>query len=52
MDGPTLREACGRYEEAHLRRKGREASTIADYKDNVERVFKDWLDVPLAELGR
>ncbi len=50
-DGPTLREAWQRYEEAHLRRKGRSAGTISGYHDHVHRVMKDWLDVPLAKLG-
>ncbi|MBR0706298.1 MULTISPECIES: tyrosine-type recombinase/integrase [Bradyrhizobium] len=47
----TLREAWQRYLEAHLIRKGRSEKTISGYRDHVERVFIDWLDAPLRELG-
>src|SRR5215217_371097 len=50
-EGPTLREAWRRYEEAHLRRKGRSEGTIQGYRELVEKVLRGWLDVPLAELG-
>jgi Arm DNA-binding domain len=49
--GPSLREAWGQYQQ-RLRKREREDSTIADYRDNIERVLKDWLDVPLMEIGR
>jgi site-specific recombinase XerD len=47
----TLREAWQRYLEAHLIRKGRSEKTINSYRDHVERIFMDWLDIPLRELG-
>ncbi|MCK1445668.1 integrase family protein [Bradyrhizobium sp. 2] len=47
----TLREAWQRYLEAHLIRKGRSEKTISSYRDHVERVFMEWLDTPLRELG-
>ena len=47
----TLREAWKRYLEAHLIRKGRSEKTISGYRDHVERIFMDWLDTPLRELG-
>jgi len=47
----TLREAWQRYLEAHLGRKGRSEKTISSYRDHVERIFMDWLDTPLRELG-
>jgi site-specific recombinase XerD len=47
----TLREAWQRYLEAHLVRKGRSEKTIGGYRDHVERIFMDWLDTPLRELG-
>jgi integrase len=47
----TLREAWQRYRDAHLIRKGRSEGTIENYRDHVERLFKDWLDVPLLELA-
>jgi integrase len=33
-------------------RKGRSAGTIENYRDHIERLFKDWLDKPLARFGR
>jgi integrase len=48
----TLREAWERYRDAHMKRKGRNAGTIENYRDHMERLFKDWLDKPLARLGR
>nr|WP_158915798.1 integrase family protein [Caulobacter sp. S45] len=48
----TLREAWDKYRDAHMVRKGRSPGTIANYKDHVERLFKDWLDQPLGRLGR
>jgi len=51
-DEVTLREAWGRYHDAHLKRKGRHDKTIQGYKDHVERLFEAWLDVPLGKLGR
>nr|WP_249811893.1 integrase arm-type DNA-binding domain-containing protein [Bradyrhizobium sp. 2] len=46
-----LREAWQRDLEAHLIRKGRSEKTISGYRDHVERVFMDWLETPLRELG-
>jgi site-specific recombinase XerD len=47
----TLRQAWQRYLEAHLIRKGRSEKTISGYRDHVERIFMEWLDIPLRELG-
>jgi site-specific recombinase XerD len=47
----TLRQAWRRYLEAHLIRKGRSEKTISGYRDHVERIFMEWLDIPLRELG-
>lgn len=46
----TLRHAWARYEVA-MERKHRSERTIESYRDHVERIFKDWLDTPLTELG-
>ena len=48
----TLRQAWERYRDAHMRRKGRNAGTIENYRDHMERLFANWLDKPLARLGR
>ena len=48
----TLKQAWERYRDAHLIRKGRSRATIEDYADHVERLMVDWLDKPLARLGR
>jgi hypothetical protein len=32
-------------------RKGRSERTIESYRDHVERIFKEWPDSPLQELG-
>lgn len=48
--GVTLREAWERYRTA-LERKNRSVRTIASYRDHVERLFAEWLDTPLQELG-
>ncbi len=48
---PTLRQAWERYKESHLARKKRSDKTIRNYADHVERLFKDWLDTSLAEIG-
>lgn len=48
----TLREAWDRYRVGHLERKGRDEGTIANYRDHVERLMADWLDLPLARLGK
>jgi integrase len=48
----TLRTAWKRYLVSHMERKGRSQATIEGYRDHVERLLKDWLDLPLAELGR
>jgi len=48
----TLREAWERYKEAHLIRKGRGERTIEGYQDHMDSLFADWLDKPLANLGR
>jgi hypothetical protein len=47
----TLREAWQRYRTAHMERKERSEATIRGYADHVERVMKDWLDLPLKTLG-
>ena len=49
--GITLRQAWERYLEAHLVRKNRSEKTISGYRDHVERIFAEWLDGPLGELG-
>ncbi|MFG1287912.1 tyrosine-type recombinase/integrase [Xanthobacter versatilis] len=49
--GVTLRQAWERYRDAHLIRKGRSEGTIEGYRDHVERLFKDWLELPLQELA-
>lgn len=49
--GPSLREAWARYRDVHMERRGRSAATIASYKDHVERMLRDWLDLPLMTLG-
>jgi integrase len=48
----TLRQAWTRYRDVHLVRKGRSERTIKGYRDHVERIFAEWLDVPLREIGR
>ena len=48
----TLRQAWERYRDAHMKRKGRSSGTIENYRDHMERLFTDWLDRPLARLGR
>jgi integrase len=47
----TLRQAWQRYLEAHLVRKGRSETTIEGYRGHVERIFVEWLDIPLRELA-
>jgi site-specific recombinase XerD len=47
----TLRQAWARYHSAHLVRKGRSERTIESYRDHVERLLAEWLDLPLQELG-
>lgn len=48
----TLRGAWERYRDGHMIRKGRDARTIENYRDHMERLFADWLNEPLAKLGR
>ena len=48
--GVTLSQAWARYKTA-MERKNRSERTIESYRDHVERIFKDWLETPLAELG-
>ncbi len=48
----TLRQAWERYRDAHMKRKERNSGTIEGYRDHMERLFTDWLDNPLARLGR
>lgn len=48
----TLREAWERYKEAHLIRKNRGPRTVKGYQDHMDQHFADWLDRPLARLGR
>lgn len=47
----TLRMAWNRYRTAHMERKERSEATIRGYADHVERLMKDWLDLPLRTLG-
>jgi hypothetical protein len=49
--GPTLREAWARYRDIHMERRGRSPATVANYRDHVERMLRDWLDYPLMTLG-
>jgi integrase len=48
---PTLLKAWKRYQAAHVVRKGLSQTTIGNYRDHVERLMSDWLDVPLVKLG-
>jgi integrase len=48
---PSLRQAWERYRVSHLERKNRSEKTTGHYKDHVERLFANWLDKPLSELG-
>ncbi|QOF73356.1 integrase arm-type DNA-binding domain-containing protein [Aminobacter sp. SR38] len=48
--GVTVKEAWARYRIA-MERRNRSARTIESYRDHVERIFKDWLDTPLKQLG-
>jgi integrase len=48
---PTLLQAWKRYQAAHVERKGLSETTISNYRDHVERLMSDWLDLPLAALG-
>lgn len=48
---PTLREAWLRFKASHLERKKRAPGTVRSYTDHMERLFVDWLDRPLSELG-
>lgn len=48
----TLRQAWERYRDVHMVRKARSEGTIENYRDHMERLFGDWLDKPLARLGR
>jgi integrase len=49
---PTLRQGWERYRDGHMKRKGRSAGTIENYRDHVERLMADWQDFPLSKLGR
>ncbi len=48
----SLRTAWERYRDGHMTRKGRSEGTIENYRDHMDRLFADWLDKPLARLGR
>lgn len=48
----SLRSAWERYREGHMIRRNRSVGTIESYRDHMERLFNDWLDKPLARLGR
>ncbi|NJO53510.1 MAG: integrase family protein [Bacteroidales bacterium] len=50
INGITLRQAWERYR-ISLVRKNRSERTIEGYCDHVERIFLEWLDTPLIELG-
>ncbi len=47
----TLQAAWERYRDAHMVRKGRSEGTIESYRDHVERMFIEWLDIPLKDLA-
>ncbi|MFL5117040.1 MAG: integrase arm-type DNA-binding domain-containing protein, partial [Microvirga sp.] len=49
--GWTLRDAWESYQRFHLEPLERQQSTVAEYRDNVERVLKEWIDIPLVEVG-
>ncbi|MEP9355763.1 integrase arm-type DNA-binding domain-containing protein [Xanthobacter sp. KR7-65] len=48
--GITLRAAWERYK-ISMARKNRSERTIESYRDHIERIFAEWLDTPLIELG-
>jgi hypothetical protein len=48
---PLLREAWERYRDGHMRRKGRSDGTIENYRDHVERLMADWLELPLSKFA-
>lgn len=48
--GITLKEAWSRYKIA-MERKNRSERTVESYRDHVERIFNDWLDMPLKQFG-
>jgi integrase len=50
--GFTLGQIWTLYEAEHLRRLGRSDRTIANYRFHVEGHLSEWIDIPLAELGR
>jgi integrase len=50
--GFTLGQTWVLYETEHLRRLGRSDRTIANYRFHVEGHLSEWIDIPLAELGR
>ncbi len=47
----SLNEAWTRYRAKHLKRKNRSDGTIASYEDHMDRLFLDWLDLPLETLA-
>jgi len=47
----TLSSAWHRYRDAHMIRKGRGERTIENYRDYMERLLTDWLDIPLVTLS-
>lgn len=54
IDQPLTRVGAlsRRSHDDHIIRKGRNARTIENYRDHMERLFEDWLDKPFARLGR
>jgi integrase len=50
-DGPTLKFAWELYK-TRCEKKDRSAKTIEGYRDPIERLLKEWLDLPLTEIGR
>jgi|SRR5271166_381534 len=48
---PLLWEAWERYRDGHMRRKGRSNGTIENYRDHVERLMADWLELPLSKFA-
>ena len=48
---PILREAWEGYRDVHMKRKGRSDGTIENYRDHVERLMADWLELPLSKFA-
>jgi hypothetical protein len=48
----TLQSAWERYRKAHLVRKNRSQNTIDNYENDLRLHLKDWLNMPLEQLGK